>query len=504
MNELTGLLSTMVARDASDLYLTAGAPPSIKVAGQLRPLQGPKLEGERVSDIIFSALTEQQRYEFESLLELDLSLDFPDIGRFRLNLYSQKGHPAMVVRYIKDQIPSINELGLPEVFHDLAMEERGLILVVGTAGSGKSTSLAAMLDYRNSHHAGHILTVEDPIEFTHHHNCSLVSQREVGIDTHSYDDALKHALREAPDVIMIGEIRDEETAKQALRYAETGHLCLSTLHANNANQAIERFLNLFPADSRLQKRRELAQHLQAIVAQRLIKTLDKQRTPAVEILINTPQISRLIEKAETDAIKDAMASGSNSVSQTFDDAIYQLIHKQRISHKEGLRMADSRIDLGLRFQYERKKKHQESHRQEKYWVNPKVNFGRYKTLRISAKKKTTERRPEIATLLDHAIQQAVKERGYQIYDQQPDLLLKYAYGLRHQQDINLQTENDQDAPPSSETGLAVKVKDVETGDTVWYMTIARPTGQALPEQQELDIEMAHLFASLPFAGISNQ
>ncbi|WP_390614649.1 PilT/PilU family type 4a pilus ATPase [Maricurvus nonylphenolicus] len=504
MNELTGLLSTMVARDASDLYLTAGAPPSIKVAGQLHPLQGPSLEGSRVSHIIFSALSEQQRYDFESLLELDVSLDFPDIGRFRLNIYRQKGYPAMVVRYIKDQIPSINELGLPEVFHDLAMEERGLILVVGTAGSGKSTSLAAMLDYRNSHQAGHILTVEDPIEFTHHHNRSLISQREVGIDTHSYDEALKHALREAPDVIMIGEIRDEDTAKQTLRYAETGHLCLSTLHANNANQAIERFLNLFPADSRSQKRRELAQHLQAIVAQRLVTTIDKQRTPAVEILINTPQISRLIEKAETDAIKEAMGSGSNSVCQTFDDAIYQLIHNKRITHKEGLRMADSRIDLGLRFQYQRKKNHQENHRQEKYWIKPGADFSRYNTLHISAKKKTSERRPEMSALLDHAIQQSVKERGYQLTNEQPDLLLKYAYGLRHQHDINLQPENDQEQPPSTETGLAVKVKEVESGDTLWYMTIARPTGQALPEQQELDIEMAHLFASLPFAGISNQ
>jgi twitching motility protein PilU len=500
VNELTGLLSTMVARDASDLYLNAEAPPMIKVAGHMKPLHGPALSPSHIHDIVYSALSEQQRYDFESLLELDFGLDFEDIGRFRVNVYKQRNHPAMVVRYIKDEIPSISDLNLPEVFHDLAMEERGLILVVGTAGSGKSTSLAAMLDYRNQHASGHILTVEDPIEFTHHHKQSLVSQREVGIDTHSYDDALKHALREAPDVIMIGEIRDEETAKQALRYAETGHLCLSTLHANNANQAIERFLNFFPSDSRPQKRKELAQHLQAIIAQRLAKTLDAKRTAAVEIMINTPHISKLIEKAETDEIKDAMGSGDNSHCQTFDDAIYQLIHQQRISKKEGMRLADSRIDLGLRFQYHQQKSLEEGARQEKYWVKPDTNFSLYRTLSVSAKKRSSERRPEMAKLLDEAIRQSINERGYRLQADNPDLMLKYAYGLRHQQDINLEL-GDSNEQPTVESGLAVKVKDRKTGETLWYMTASRPMGQALPSQQELNIEMANLFASLPFAGI---
>ncbi len=503
MNELTGLLSTMVARDASDLYLNAEAPPMIKVSGHMKPLHGPALTPSHIQDIVYSALSEQQRYDFESLLELDFGLDFEDIGRFRVNVYKQRNRPAMVVRYIKEEIPSITDLNLPEVFHDLAMEERGLILVVGTAGSGKSTSLAAMLDYRNQHASGHILTVEDPIEFTHHHKQSLVSQREVGIDTHSYDDALRHALREAPDVIMIGEIRDEDTAKQALRYAETGHLCLSTLHANNANQAIERFLNFFPSDSRPQKRKELAQHLQAIVAQRLAKTLNGERTAAVEILINTPHISKLIEKSETDEIKEAMGSGDNSRCQTFDDAIYQLINKQCISKKEGMRLADSRIDLGLRFQYHQQKPLAEGARQEKYWVKPGTNFSLYRTLSVSAKKRSIERRPEMTNLLDEAIKQAINERGYRLHSDKPDLMLKYAYGLRHQQDINLELGENSEQP-TAESGLAVKVKDRRTGETIWYMTASRPMGQSLPSQQELNIEIANLFASLPFAGIGGQ
>ena len=503
MNELTALLSVMVARAASDLYLNVDAPPVLKVQGQHHRLGTEALHAERLAALIHSVLSEQQRRDFERDLEMDLGIEFPKVGRFRLNIYRQKGQPAMVVRYIKDSIPSVSELGLPDVLHDLVMEERGLVLVVGATGTGKSTTLAAMIDYRNQHRSGHILTVEDPIEFTHHHQQSLISQREVGIDTHSYADALKFALREAPDVIMIGEIRDAETAVQALRYAETGHLCLSTMHANNANQALGRLLNFFPVAAQRRVQQDLCHHLLAIISQRLARGLDDKPVAVVEIMMNTPHIAELIDRGETDKIKDAMSAGGNNECQTFDDALYKLIVDERISREEGLRLADSRINLNLRFRLDGHAKPDNYLGRAKHWFSRTADFTRYQKVHVQAKKASLQRRPEMEKMLTEAIKQAAVDRGYQIDERQPDIVFHYAFGLRHDNGLAVEeTEEDHSASAEApaEGGLAIQAKEARSGDVVWTLVASRPLGQQLRGQQEINIEMSNLLGSLPVAG----
>jgi twitching motility protein PilU len=284
---------------------------------------------------------------FEHAWESNFAIPVPGIGRFRANVFRQRGEIAMVVRYVKSEIPQVEELGLPILLKQLVMEKRGLILLVGATGSGKSTTLAAMIDYRNSSAPGHILTIEDPIEFTHQHKKSVVGQREIGIDTHSYENALKNALREAPDVILIGEVRDRETMKFALSYAETGHLCLSTLHSNNANGALERIVNFFPEDVRAQLLMDLSLNLRAIVSQRLIRSLNEGLVPAVEVLLNTPYIADLIQKGKIDYIKDAMEQGTEAGMKTFDQALFTLYKEGKISEEEAIKNADSRNNVGL-------------------------------------------------------------------------------------------------------------------------------------------------------------
>jgi twitching motility protein PilU len=293
--------------EGSDLFLTAGAVPTVKVEGTMQRLTMPALQPSRVKELAYSMMTESQMRQFEADLECDLAVGLESLGRFRLNIFIQRGHVGMVVRYVKNKIPSIASLKLPVVLQKLAMLKRGLVLVVGAAGSGKSTTLAAMLDYRNEEAPGHILTIEDPIEFLHEHKKCVVDQREVGLDTHSFEDALRHAMREAPDVIMIGEIRDRTTMQHAINYAETGHLCLSTLHANNANQAIERIINFFPEESRKQTLMDLSLNLKGVVAQRLIQGTNNRLVPATEIMLQSPFISDLIQKGEIDQIKPAIA-----------------------------------------------------------------------------------------------------------------------------------------------------------------------------------------------------
>jgi twitching motility protein PilU len=292
-------------------------------------------------------LNDKQIAEFERDLELNMAIALQSLGRFRINLYRQRGSVAMVVRYIKSEIPSIEQLNLPPILKELIMEPRGLILVVGSTGSGKSTTLASMIDYRNEHTTGHILTIEEPIEFLHSHKKSIVDQRELGLDTHSYHNALKNAMREAPDVILIGEIRDAETMKHAIAYADTGHLCLSTLHSNNANQTMDRIINFFPDSAHHQLFQDLSEHLKAIISQRLIPTVDGKRVPAVEILIRTPYVADLIAKRDVDSLKDAMKEGAQAGMQTFDQALLRLYEEGRISEQEALAHADSRNDLGL-------------------------------------------------------------------------------------------------------------------------------------------------------------
>lgn len=346
--EINDYLHHMVERDASDLFFSVGAPVQIKVEGVLTPLDDDPLESGRVRELAYALMNEVRRREFERDLEQNVAVSVPDLGRFRVNVYRQRGDVAMVVRFLKSRIPSIDELGLPQRLADLVMLPSGLVLVIGPTGSGKSTTLAAMIEQRSRNAAGHILTVEDPIEYVHRHRRSIVDQREVGLDTHSYEAALKNALREAPDVILIGEIRECETMRSALAYAETGHLCLSTLHANNAEQALERIVSFFPQDAHPRLHLDLSLNLRAVIGQRLLRGVDGRRVPAVEILLNSPYVEELIRRGEIAGIREAMVRSAQEGMQTFDEALFTLYRSGRISREESLRHADSHNNLAMR------------------------------------------------------------------------------------------------------------------------------------------------------------
>jgi len=347
-------LKLMVAKDGSDIYLTTGAPPSMKIQGRMTALEKNTLAPGQTKQIAYQIMDAAQTESFEKAPEMNLALDYPDIGRFRVNIFKQRNEIGMVVRNIKTVIPKIGELGLPPVLTKLIMQKRGLVLLVGATGSGKSTSLAALIDFRNANSAGHIITIEDPIEYVHNHKKSIITQREVGDDTNSYEDALKNTLRQAPDVILIGEIRDRETMEHALAFAETGHLAISTLHANNANQAFDRIINFFPEDRRNQLLMDLSLNVRGIISQRLIPSLDGKRASAFEVLLGTPMIADLILKGEVNQIKEIMARSENIGMQTFDGALYKLYKKGLISMEEALKNADSQNNLRLRISLEEK------------------------------------------------------------------------------------------------------------------------------------------------------
>ena len=346
--DLGHYLSAMVAHAASDLFLSSDTPAAVTVQGVVRRLQEAPLSAERIKRLAYSVMRESQIREFEASLECDLAIAIEGLGRFRVNVYRQRGDVAVVVRHINANIPSLESLKVPPVLSKLAMLKRGLVLVVGAAGSGKSTTLAAMLDHRNRYAAGHILTVEDPMEFEHAHGKSIVDQREVGLDTQSFEEALRHAMREAPDVIMIGEIRDRETMQHAMAYAETGHLCVSTLHANNANQAIQRILNFFPETAHRQVLMDLSLNLKGVVGQRLIRGAADKLVPAVEVMLLSPYIADLIQKGQTDDIKEAMAKSNELGMCTFDQSLYALYERGDLTAEQAIDNADSRTDLSLR------------------------------------------------------------------------------------------------------------------------------------------------------------
>ena len=346
--DIAPYLKLMVQKNGSDLFFSTGAVPHMKTEGRTMPIGDQRLESGKVRELAYSIMTDEQKSEFENTMECNLAISVGGLGRFRVNVFRQRGDAAMVIRYIKGKIPSIEELNLPPILRDLIMEPRGLVLVVGSTGSGKSTTLASMIDHRNETQTGHILTIEDPIEFLHSHKKSIVDQREVGLDTLSFENALQNALREAPDVILIGEIRDARTMMHATAYAETGHLCLATLHANNANQAIDRIVNFFPDSAHKQLFNDLSLNLKAVVSQRLIRTADGKRMPAVEILLLTSFISELIQKGDIHSIKEAMEQGKEQGMQTFDMALYDLYMKKKITLEEALKNADSRNNLSLK------------------------------------------------------------------------------------------------------------------------------------------------------------
>ncbi len=346
--ELTPYLKLMVQKNASDLFFSTGTQVHLKAEGKTVPVGETKLGTGVVRKLAYSIMSDRQLKEFESEMELNLAISVEGMGRFRVNVFRQRGDVSMVVRYIKADIPSIEELGLPTILRDIVMEKRGLVLVVGSTGSGKSTSLASMIDYRNHNECGHILTLEDPVEFLHSHHRSVVNQREIGFDTKSYEVALKNAMREAPDVILIGEIRDRATMEHAIAYAETGHLCLSTLHANNANQALDRIINFFPDSAHHQLFLDLSLNLKAVISQRLVRGTNRKRVPAVEVMLLTSYISELIEKGDIHSIKEAMEQGNQRGMKTFDQALFELYKSGKIGLEEALRNADSRNNLSLK------------------------------------------------------------------------------------------------------------------------------------------------------------
>jgi twitching motility protein PilU len=342
------LLRALVAKRGSDLFITAGFPPALKIDGKMTPVSQQALNAQHTAMLVRSVMNDRQAAEFEANKECNFAINPAGIGRFRVNCFVQMAHVGMVLRVITTTIPSFDDLKLPPVLKDVAMTKRGLVIFVGATGSGKSTSLAAMIGYRNENSHGHIITIEDPIEFVHPHKNCLITQREVGVDTESWEAALKNTLRQAPDVILIGEIRDREVMEHAVQFAETGHLCLATLHANNSNQAMDRIINFFPEERRQQLLMDLSLNLKAVISQRLIPLREgKGRAAAVEVMLNSPLISDLIFKGEVHEIKEIMKKSRELGMQTFDQALFDLYEAGRISYEDALRFADSTNEVRL-------------------------------------------------------------------------------------------------------------------------------------------------------------
>ncbi len=339
------LLKLMVERQASDLFFTTFAPVKIKIDGRIMPVNKLELTAKMVKQAAVSLMNEEQMEAFTRDLEIDFAISEAGLGRFRVNIFHQRGNIAMVLRYITADMPRLDDLGMPETLKDLVLHRRGLILMVGASGNGKSTTLAAMVNHRNETTSSHILTIEDPIEFLHPNKQSIVNQREVGLDTRSYGRALKTAMRSAPDVILIGEIRDRETMQAALDLAGTGHLAIATLHANNAAETLDRVINMYPSDQHKQVLMDLSQYLRAIISQRLVRTRDSKRCAAVEVLLGTPHIAELILKGDISGVKEAMRESSEAGVQNFDTALFRLYKAGRISMEEALTHADSRANL---------------------------------------------------------------------------------------------------------------------------------------------------------------
>ncbi|WP_024870725.1 PilT/PilU family type 4a pilus ATPase [Tolumonas lignilytica] len=346
--EFLDMLIKLAFENGSDLYLSTGAVPSIKFNGVLTPIQELPMKPGEVAAIADDIMDAEQQAIFEKELEMNLALSLPKVGRFRINIFRQRNEIAIVARNIKLDIPTFEELKLPPVLLDVIMEKRGLVLFVGATGSGKSTSLAALIDHRNKNTSGHIITIEDPIEYVHPHKKSIINQREVGVDTRSFHAALKNTLRQAPDVILIGEIRDRETMEHALAFAETGHLAISTLHANNANQALDRIINFFPEERRPQLMNDLGNNLKAFVSQRLVKTIDGKRRAAVEIMLGTVTIQDMIRRGDFANIKEIMEKSTNLGMKTFDQCLFELYCEGVINEEEALRNADSVNNLKLK------------------------------------------------------------------------------------------------------------------------------------------------------------
>jgi len=501
--ELSPLLAKMAEHQASDLYISVGAPPKIKVEGKARSLGNDIITPTQSRVLAYSIMTKEQQEEFEEMMELNIAVHLREAGRFRINVYRQRGDVALVARLIKDEIPQLDHLGLPPILKELIMEERGLVLLVGATGTGKSTTLASMIDYRNERRSGHILAVEDPVEFVHYHKKSLVSQREIGLDTHSYADALRNALREAPDVIMIGEIRDIETMKHAIAYAETGHLCLSTLHANNAYQAMDRILNFFPEMAHRQVLQDLSLHLKAIVSQRLAIGKDGKRIAAVEVMLNTPYIADLIDKGRIEKIRDAMTKAELRGCQTFDSALFQLVLDGKITESEALRHADSRNNLSLKLRFERNVNEQTSHKLQKEVTYDKyAPFHHYQTFRVRAVK-ITDSGEDAEGMLTSAIVGVMEEKGYKQENETPDIELQYSLGVKSGSMLELEPLNSiaKTLPEGLEgkmySVLLIQIVVCDTNRPIWKLKASRVISDEPVTKNELMEEVRDIFSSLP-------
>ena len=501
----------MVNKQASDLFLSVGAPPMINVEGEMCALNNNVVDEESARALVYSIMNDEQVKVYENELELNMALQVPDAGRFRVNLFYQRGAPAAVCRYIKHQLPSVSQLGLPDKLNEIIMGERGLVLVVGGTGTGKSTTLAAMIHHRAQSREGHILSIEDPIEFVHTHGKALVNQREVGIDTHSYANALKNALREAPDVIMIGEIRDQDTMKHALAYAETGHLCIATLHANNANQALERILNFFPESAHKQILMDISLHLNVILSQRLCIGVDRKRIAVVEMMFNTGHVSDLIAKGKLDEIKEAMARSKAMLHKTFDQGLYELYEQGKISEDEALRNADSRNNLSLQIRSNRQVSGDQYPMEKEFSFNRNAPFEHYVSFCLKPLQVSKKRRSDADEVLKNAIVEGFEQKGLTYSPGEASIEVQFSYGIEDIKGFSLEpidNESDQlsELSPDSDQQitLLINIIDMQTNNDVWRLQARH---RATPEephksQTEINTILLDLLQDYPRLGLS--
>ena len=497
---LNKLLEQLIKAKGSDLFLSVSAPACIKVEGKLTPLNQEKLNSQQVHDLLFPHLSSEQVKTFEQSNELNIALRLEDIGRFRLNAFRQMGEVAVVIRHISGVIPSFEELALPELFKDIVLLQRGLVLLVGGTGTGKSTTLAAMIDYRNSETHSHILTIEDPVEFVHQHKKSLVNQREVGVDTASFEVALMNAMREAPDVILIGEIRDQETMRSAITYAETGHLCLASLHANNSSQAFDRILGFFPVDDHQALRHDLSRNLKSIISQRLPTGINGKRVAAFEILTDTSYIKDCISKGKIEEISQIL-SQQDEGCQSFENSLYDLTEAGKITQAEALNYADSKNNLDLRFRLEGKKEAQKIHKKVAFdELAHFSDYSSYSLKQVRVPEDVKDRMP----MLEEAFRAALMSKGLIETPDNPDLEVQYIFVTKERDvdklgdvenavsaDINLQQKTKRHAL------LRINLVDTRNQKAVWQVTASREMAEQQRTQSELDKDADFLFDQFP-------
>ncbi len=494
------LLQQLVNVNGSDLFISVGAPACIKVEGNITPLDDNRLSSQQVKTLLFEHLTDEQIKEFGHNKELNIALRIENVGRFRLNGFRQMGDLAIVIRHINGIIPSFQDLGLPELFKEFVLLPRGLVLLVGGTGTGKSTTLAAMIDHRNSETHSHILTIEDPVEYVHHHKKSLVNQREVGVDTDSFEIALINAMREAPDVILIGEIRDESTMKSAINYAETGHLCLATLHANNACQAFDRVLSFYPAEEHQHIRQDLSRNLKAIISQRLPLGIDGKRIAAFEILTDTPYIKDLISKGKIDEITEVI-SQQDSGCQSFENALYELAEAGKITQAEALKYADSKNNLDLRFRLEGKKEIQKIHK--KVAFDQLAQFSDYNSYCLKKVRFPEESKDRIP-MIEEAFRAALMSKGLIETHHQPDLEVQYILVTKERDADKLgrvehAVSADVNFPEKAKRQalLRINLLDTDTHKVVWQVTASTEMSETVRPQSDMNKDADFLFDQFP-------